>query len=128
MERIHTVGRRKTAVARAHLAPGNGAILVNGKDYKEYFKTLKHQNVVEEAFKVTETLGNYDTKINLDGGGVSGQADAAKLAIARALVQLDTAFKEVLKKNGFLKRDPRMVERKKPGKAKARKNFQFRKR
>jgi small subunit ribosomal protein S9 len=128
MERIHTVGRRKTAVARAHIAAGNGTITVNGKDYKEYFPTLKNQMAVEEAFKISETLGNYDVKINLDGGGISGQAEAARLAIARALVQLDASHKEVLKKNGLLKRDPRMVERKKPGRAKARKNYQFRKR
>ena len=128
MERIHTVGRRKTAVARAFIKSGDGKINVNGKEFKEYFPTLKLQMVVEEAFKITGTLGVYDTDINVTGGGTSGQADAAKLAIARALIQADPSVKDVLKKNGFLKRDPRMVERKKPGKAKARKNYQFRKR
>ncbi len=129
MENIHAVGRRKTSVARIYLSTGKGKILVNGVDFNEYFKTVITRESVEEPFKVTDTLGKFDVKVNVQGGGPTGQAEAVRLAIARALVITDEeAYKDNLKKNGLLKRDPRMVERKKPGQPKARKNFQFRKR
>jgi small subunit ribosomal protein S9 len=128
MEKLHTVGRRKTAVARVFMKPGTGNILINKKEYKEYFPTIKNQMVIEEAFRLSNTTGIYDVNINVEGGGITGQAEAIRMAIARALITTDVSFKEVLKKNGLLKRDPRMVERKKPGQPKARKRFQFRKR
>jgi small subunit ribosomal protein S9 len=128
MEMIQTVGRRKTAVARVHMTTGEGKIMVNGKEYTDYFPILKNQIAVEEPFKLSNTTGTYNVKVNVQGGGVSGQAEATRLAISRALIKFDATFREVLKKNGLLKRDPRMVERKKPGRPKARKNFQFRKR
>ena len=128
MEMIQTIGRRKTAVARVHMTTGEGKVIVNGKEYTDYFPILKNQIAVQEPFKLTNNTGAYDVKVNVKGGGVSGQAEATRLAISRALVKIDVGFKEVLKKNGLLKRDPRMVERKKPGQPKARKNFQFRKR
>ncbi len=129
MEYIHTVGRRKTAVARVFLKNGKGQILVNGTPYEEYFKTITTRNAVEEPLKLTETLGKFDIKVNVEGGGTTGQAEAIRLGIARALVESnEEAYKDILKKAGLLKRDPRMVERKKAGQPKARKNFQFRKR
>jgi len=128
MEMIQTVGRRKTAVARVHMKTGEGKIIVNGKEYTDYFPILKNQIAVEEPFKLSNTAGVYNVKVNVQGGGITGQAEATRLAISRALVKVDVSFKEILKKNGLLTRDPRMVERKKPGRPKARKNFQFRKR
>jgi small subunit ribosomal protein S9 len=128
MEMIQTVGRRKTAVARVHMTTGEGKIMVNGKEYTDYFPILKNQIAVQEPFKLSNTTGTYNVKVNVKGGGISGQAEATRLAISRALVKVDVGYKEILKKNGLLKRDPRMVERKKPGRPKARKNFQFRKR
>jgi small subunit ribosomal protein S9 len=128
METIHTVGRRKTSIARVYMSTGQGEITVNNKSYKDYFPTLYFQNLIEDAFRVTNNEGAYDVKINVKGGGLTGQAEAARLGIARALVIVDEEFKDALKSAGMLKRDPRMVERKKPGKPKARKNFQFRKR
>jgi len=128
MEMIQTVGRRKTAVARVHMKTGEGKIIINGKVYTDYFPILKNQIAVEEPFKLSNTSGTYDVKVNVNGGGINGQAEATRLAISRALIKVDIGFKEILKKNGLLKRDPRMVERKKPGRPKARKNFQFRKR
>ena len=128
MEMIQTVGRRKTAVARVHMTTGEGKVIVNGKEYTDYFPILKNQIAVQEPFKLTNNTGAYNVKVNVKGGGCSGQAEATRLAISRALVKVDAGFKEILKKNGLLKRDPRMVERKKPGQPKARKNFQFRKR
>lgn len=128
MEMIHTLGRRKTAVARIHMTTGEGKVIVNGKEYTDYFPILKNQIAIQEPFKLTNNTGTYNVKVNVKGGGVSGQAEATRLAISRALVKIDIGFKEILKKNGLLKRDPRMVERKKPGQPKARKNFQFRKR
>ena len=128
MEMIQTIGRRKTAVARIYLTTGEGKVMVNGKQYTDYFPILKNQIAVEEAFKLSNTTGAYNVKVNVQGGGVNGQAEATRMAIARALVKIDVSYKDILKKNGLLKRDPRMVERKKPGRPKARKNFQFRKR
>ena len=128
MEIIHTLGRRKTSVARLYMEHGNGNITINDKDYKDYFPTLTLQYVVNQAFEVTNTLGKYDLKVNVKGGGVTGQAEAIRLAVARALVKADTEFKPMLKAQDLMTRDPRMVERKKPGQKKARKKFQFSKR
>ncbi|MBN2639580.1 MAG: 30S ribosomal protein S9 [Bacteroidales bacterium] len=129
MEVLNALGRRKTAIARIYLQDGEGKITVNGKDYKEYFTTANLHYVVEQAFMLTGTTGKYDVKVNLKSGGINGQAEALRLAIARALVKIDAeAYRSVLKANGLLKRDPRMVERKKPGQPKARKKFQFSKR
>lgn len=128
MEYIHAVGRRKTSVSRVFLKKGEGIIKVNNNDYKDYFKTIPLQAAIEEPFKLSGTTGQYDVKINVYGGGTTGQAEASRLAISRALIQVNEEFKEVLKRNGLLKRDPRMVERKKAGFPKARKRFQFRKR
>ncbi|MGI8893656.1 MAG: 30S ribosomal protein S9 [Bacteroidia bacterium] len=128
MEIIHTLGRRKTSVARLYMEHGNGNIIINDKDYKEYFPTLTLQYVVNQAFEVTNNLGKFDLKVNVKGGGVTGQAGAIRLAVARALVKLDAEHKPLLKAQDLMTRDPRMVERKKPGQKKARKKFQFSKR
>ncbi len=128
MEVINVIGRRKTAVARIYMSEGNGQITVNKRDYKEYFPTGTLQYVVEQPFLITENMGKYDIKVNLDGGGIKGQAEALRLAISRALVQIDEEYRPALKKEGLMRRDPRMVERKKPGQPKARKRFQFSKR
>ena len=127
-EVTNTLGRRKTAVARIYMTPGTGAILVNGRDYKEYFPSEILQIIVNQPFALTKTEGSYDVKVNLDGGGVKGQAEALRLAISRALQEIDPERRPALKKEGFLTRDPRMVERKKPGRRKARRKFQFSKR
>jgi len=128
MEAINTIGRRKAAVARIYLNDGKGQITVNQKDYKEYFPKETLQYVVEQPLKLAEVEGKYDIKVNLDGGGFKGQAEALRLAIARALVKIDPEVKPILKTQGLLTRDPREVERKKPGQPKARKKFQFSKR
>ena len=128
MEAINTIGRRKAAVARIYLNDGKGQITVNQKDYKEYFPKETLQYVVEQPLKLAEVEGKYDIKVNLDGGGFKGQAEALRLAIARALVKIDPEVKPILKSQGLLTRDPREVERKKPGQPKARKRFQFSKR
>ena len=128
MEPINALGRRKAAVARVYLSDGKGKITVNGRDYKEYFGTETLQYVVTQPLVVTNTTDKYDISVNLDGGGVKGQAEAIRLGITRALVQKDPECKSALKSEGFLTRDPREVERKKPGRPKARKRFQFSKR
>ena len=128
MEVVNTLGRRKTAIARIYLSEGDGNIVVNKRDYKEYFTTATLQYVVEQAFLLTDNTGKYNVKVNLTGGGIKGQAEALRLAISRALIKIDPEYRGVLKENGLLKRDPRMVERKKPGQPKARKQFQFSKR
>jgi small subunit ribosomal protein S9 len=128
MEVINVIGRRKTAVARIYMSEGNGQITVNKRDYKDYFPTGILQYVVEQPFLITDNMGKYDLKVNLDGGGIKGQAEALRLAISRALVQIDPEYRPMLKKDGLMRRDPRMVERKKPGQPKARKRFQFSKR
>ena len=128
MELVNTLGRRKTAVARAYVQKGNGNIVVNSKDYKTYFTTSALQYKINQAFSVTNTVGEYDVKINVKGGGVTGQAEAVRLAIARALVEMDENLKPLLKAEGLMTRNPKMVERKKPGQKKARKRFQFSKR
>ena len=128
MSVTNTSGRRKTAVARIYLKDGSGVITVNGKDHKQYFPTLPLQYIVNQSFEVSETLGKYDVTVNVKGGGVNGQAGAVRLAIAKAIVELDAEKKPSLRAKGIMTRDNRMVERKKPGRAKARKRFQFSKR
>lgn len=124
----NAVGRRKEAVTRVFLNRGEGNITVNDKDYKAYFPLVYLQNQVEQPFKTIEAAEKFDVKINATGGGLKGQAEAAKLGIARALLEVNPELRPVLKAAGLLKRDPRSVERKKPGKKKARKSFQFSKR
>jgi small subunit ribosomal protein S9 len=128
MPTTNTSGRRKTAVARIYLTAGSGTVIVNGKDYKEYFPTLPLQYIVTQATEVSGTAGQYDVKVNVAGGGVKGQAEAVRLAIAKAIVELDAEKKPSLRAKGIMTRDDRMVERKKPGRKKARKRFQFSKR
>jgi len=128
MEVVNSLGRRKTAVARVYLQDGSGKITVNNRDYKEYFPTEILHYVVEQALHLTDNFGKYDIKVNLNGGGFTGQAEALRLGIARALVKIDPEYRPVLKEKGLMRRDPRMVERKKPGQPKARKKFQFSKR
>jgi small subunit ribosomal protein S9 len=128
MEVINTIGRRKTSVARLYLQSGKGNIVVNTKELKEYFPTEVLQTIVKQPLVTSGTEGTFDIKINVDGGGVSGQAEAVRLAISRALCEIDPEHRPALKKEGFLTRDPRMVERKKYGRRKARKKFQFSKR
>jgi small subunit ribosomal protein S9 len=128
MEITHTIGRRKTAIARVYVQPGNGNVQVNNKDFKVYFPTLPLQYIVNQAFDITNNKEKYDVKVNVEGGGITGQAEAIRLGITRALVQINGENKPALKAQGLLTRDPRMVERKKPGQKKARKRFQFSKR
>jgi len=128
MELINAIGRRKAAVARIYLSEGTGEITINDKDLKTYFPVGTLQFIVEQPFNVLEVAGQYNVKANLDGGGIKGQAEALRLAISRAFVKLDEANKPKLKAAGFMTRDPREVERKKPGRPKARKRFQFSKR
>ena len=128
MDIINALGRRKKAIARIYIQDGKGEITINNRDWKEYFPTSILQYVVQQPFILTNTESKYDLKVNLDGGGITGQAEALRLAIARALIKIDPEYRPVLKTNGMLKRDPRMVERKKPGQKKARKKFQFSKR
>lgn len=128
MEVVNTLGRRKKSVARVYLSKGKGVITVNGKDSKEYFPTIALQYRLTQAFALTDTKDQYDVKVNVNGGGITGQAEAIRLGISRALVEIDTENKPALKKEGLMTRDPRMVERKKPGQKKARKKFQFSKR
>ena len=128
MDVVNTIGWRKNSVARIYLSKGKGNFTVNGKDYKEYFPTVALQYRINQAFILTDTEGKYDVKANISGGGVTGQAEAMRLAMSRALVEIDAESKPALKKEGLMTRDPRMVERKKPGQKKARKKFQFSKR
>ena len=128
MEPINALGRRKAAVARVFLRDGKGKITVNGRDYKEYFGAETLQYVVTQPLVTLDLVDKYDINVNLDGGGVKGQAEALRLGITRALVMIDPENKPTLKAEGFLTRDPREVERKKPGQPKARKRFQFSKR
>lgn len=128
MEVINTIGRRKAAIARVYLSDGKGQIMVNNKDFREYFPTGTLQYIVQQPLNLLNVTDKYDVKVNLTGGGVKGQAEALRLGIARALVKLNEEDKAILRTNGFLTRDPREVERKKPGQPKARKRFQFSKR
>lgn len=128
MEVTNTSGRRKTAVARIYVKDGNGEILINNKPYENYFTTLVNQFKVIQPLQLTETVGKYAIKVNVDGGGVTGQAEAIRLAISKSLCEINPEHRLVLKPFGLLTRDNRMVERKKPGQKKARKKFQFSKR
>lgn len=128
METINAIGRRKAAVARVYVKEGAGKITINKRDIDTYFPSGVLQYIVKQPLALLEVAEKYDILINLDGGGIKGQAEAARLGIARALVKIDEAVKSDLRKAGFMTRDPRQVERKKPGQPKARKQFQFSKR
>ena len=128
MEVVNTVGRRKAAVARVYVKPGNGTITINKRPLEVYFPLDIFQFVVKQPLIVLNQLENYDININLDGGGIHGQAEAARMGISRALCEIDAENRSILKKNGFLTRDAREVERKKPGQPGARRKFQFSKR
>ena len=128
MDVTNTIGRRKTSVARLYMQPGNGTITINKKTLDTYFPSEILQTIVKQPLTMVEEVGNYDLKVNVDGGGFKGQAEAIRLAVARALVSINAEYRPPLKKEGFLTRDPRMVERKKYGRRKARRAFQFSKR
>jgi small subunit ribosomal protein S9 len=128
MEVLNTSGRRKTSVARIYLTPGQGNITINDRDIKVYFPSEVLQTIVNQPLQTLEAAGKYDVQVNVKGGGIAGQAEAIRLAIAKALVSENADSRPALKKEGFLTRDPRMVERKKFGKRKARRSFQFSKR
>ena len=128
METVNAVGRRKAAIARVTLTEGNGAITINKRPLEVYFPSSILQYIVRQPLSLLDVAEKYDIKVNLDGGGYKGQAEALRLAIARALVKLNPEDKSALRKEGFMTRDPRSVERKKPGQPKARKRFQFSKR
>ena len=128
MEIIHTIGRRKASVARIYMSKGKGNITVNGKDFKEYFPVDTMQYKLEQPFNITDLAGKFDVKVNVNGGGTTGQAEAIRLAISRALCEIDPENRVSLKPEGMLTRDSRIVERKKPGQKKARKKFQWVKR
>ena len=128
MDVINTSGRRKDAVARLYLSDGKGTFTINKRDYKEYFPTGTLQYKINQPFEITETSGKYDVKVNVSGGGITGQAEAVRLAISKALIEIDPEYKPALKAQGLTTRDPRMVERKKFGRKKARKKEQFSKR
>lgn len=129
MEKVNALGRRKSAVARVYVDSGKGNITINGKELSVYFPDDSLKYIVMQPLNVTNTAGNFDITVNLDGGGIKGQAEALRLAISRALCKIDAeAYRSVLKKEGFLSRDAREVERKKPGQPGARRRFQFSKR
>ena len=128
MEVINATGRRKTAIARVFIKEGNGQITVNKRDMKEYFTTSVLQYTVKQPLEITQTEGKFDLNVNIDGGGFTGQAEALRMAIARALIKINPEWRKALKDKGLLRRDPRMVERKKPGQPGARRRFQFSKR
>tara|TARA_B110001454_G_scaffold69269_1_gene67589 strand:- start:249 stop:635 length:387 start_codon:yes stop_codon:yes gene_type:complete len=128
MEIIHTIGRRKASVARIYMSKGKGNITVNGKDFKEYFPVDTMQYKLQQPFNIADLAGKFDVKVNVNGGGTTGQAEAIRLAISRALCEIDPENRVSLKPEGMLTRDSRVVERKKPGQKKARKKFQWVKR
>jgi len=128
MQVINTLGRRKTAVARVYLSKGKGKITVNNKEAKEVFPIDVLQSKLVQPFVLTDTVGKYNVSVNVSGGGINGQVEAIRLGISRALVEIDAENRVALKVDGLMTRDPRMVERKKPGQKKARKKFQFSKR
>ncbi len=128
MEVVNTIGRRKSAVARIYVSEGKGNITINKRELKDYFPAETLQYIVLQPLNLLEVVEKYDIKVNLDGGGPKGQAEALRLAISRALIEIDAESRPQLKSAGFLTRDPREVERKKPGQPKARKRFQFSKR
>ena len=128
METVHTIGRRKASIARIYVTKGKGNIVINGKDYKDYFPIETLQYKLRQPFNIIGEDGKYDVKVSVNGGGINGQADAIKLAIARSLCEINLENRSPLKAEGLLTRDPRVVERKKPGQKKARKKFQWVKR
>ena len=128
MATVHKIGRRKTSVARVYVKPGSGNITINGKDVNEYVNTDMLLYKINQPFLLTETVGQYDVTVNVFGGGITGQAEAIRLGIARALTEINEEFRGMMKPHGLLTRDARMVERKKYGQKKARKKFQFSKR
>ena len=128
MEVVNAIGRRKAAVARVFVSEGTGKITINKRELEKYFPSSILQYIIKQPLETLDVLGNYDIQVNLDGGGFKGQAEALRLAIARALVKINPEDKPALRKKGFMTRDPRAVERKKPGQPKARKRFQFSKR
>ena len=128
MDITNTIGRRKTSIARVYVKPGNGDIKVNNRDLKEYFLSEIHQTTVKQALTISKLEGSYDVVVNVEGGGIKGQAEAVRLGIARALVEINAENKPALRKEGIMTRDSRMVERKKYGRRKARRRFQFSKR
>ena len=128
MEKIHKIGRRKASIARIYLSKGSGNVKINNKDLNNYFSTDGLKSKINLPFIITETLGKYDLYVNVSGGGNTGQADAIKLAVSRALCEVNEEYRPLLKKEGLLTRDSRVVERKKPGQKKARKKFQWVKR
>ena len=128
MEVVNTLGRRKTAVARVYMTKGKGNVTVNKKDYKEVFPIDVLQAKIVQPFQLTDTVNKYDVTVNVSGGGINGQVEAIRLGISRALMKENEENKPLLKEEGLMTRDPRMVERKKPGQPKARKKFQFSKR
>jgi small subunit ribosomal protein S9 len=128
MEIINTIGRRKTSIARVYVKPGKGQIIVNDRELNDYFQSEILQTTVKQALTLVKADGQYDVTVNVEGGGNKGQAEAIRLGIARALVNINTENRPPLKKEGLLTRDSRMVERKKPGRRKARRKFQFSKR
>lgn len=128
MEIIKTIGRRKTSIARVYMQPGKGQIKVNDRELNDYFKSEILQTTVKQALVLVKQDGNYDVTVNVEGGGVKGQAEAIRLGIARAIVKVSDENKSPLRKEGLMTRDSRMVERKKPGRRKARRRFQFSKR
>ncbi len=128
MDTIHTIGRRKTAVARLYMSKGKGKIVVNNRNAQDYFTTATLLYKLNQPFLLADLEGKYDLKVNVTGGGITGQVEAVRLAISRALCKINEEYRTVLKAEGLMTRDPRMVERKKPGQKKARKKFQFSKR
>ena len=128
MEVINALGRRKSSIARVYMKAGKGKFTINDLDYKEYFPVSTLQYKINQAFALTDTTGKFDIVVNVNGGGINGQAEAVRLGISRALVKYQADLKPALKAEGLMTRDPRMVERKKPGQKKARKKFQFSKR
>ncbi len=128
MDITNALGRRKTAVARVYLSKGNGEVTINNRPVSEFFPTNLLLTKIKQPFELTETVGQYNVKATVNGGGINGQAEAVRLGISRALVEISEDFKPALRAQGLMTRDPRMVERKKPGQPKARKKFQFSKR
>lgn len=128
MEVTNTIGRRKTSIARVYVVPGSGTVTVNQRDLKVYFPSEIHQTIVKQALTISKVEANYDVTVNVEGGGSKGQAEAIRLGIARAIVSINAETKPALRKEGIMTRDSRMVERKKPGRRKARRRFQFSKR
>ncbi|MEQ9187865.1 MAG: 30S ribosomal protein S9 [Cryomorphaceae bacterium] len=128
MDIINALGRRKASIARVYLKKGKGNMTINDRDYKDYVDTAFMHHKLNQPFETTETTGQYDVVVNVAGGGINGQVEAIRLGISRALVKINEEYKPALRAEGFMTRDPRMVERKKPGQKKARKRFQFSKR